>query len=156
MVKDLMMSPLRKPLGGEVLERFLSSGMVSESTIRHEVAAGIANDIKMLVETGRFNAPEGSASERVSMGALDRRLGIRTLSLKKLHEVRVDGNIATVTMIVHNDKFNTDLEMLGELQNKDGYWQATRIINIVDCFQKLFDLEKENTRSMQPCPQESR
>lgn len=152
MVKDLMASPLRKPLGGEVLERFLSSGMVSESTIQHEVANGIAGDIKILVETGSFRAPEGapgkaSAADQVSMGALDERLGIRTLTVKEVKDIKVDGDKATVTLLVHNGKFDTDLEMLGELQNKDGYWQATRIINVVDCFQKLFDLEKGNTKS---------
>jgi len=149
MVKDLMDSELRKPLGGEVLERFLSSGMVSESTIQHEVASGIANDIKMLVETGSFSAPGESLADKVSMAALDQRLGIRTLSLKQVKSIKVNGSTATVTMLLHNGKFNTDLEMLGEMQNKDNYWQATRIVNIVDCFKKLFELEKQNTKSPQ-------
>ncbi len=145
MVKDLMASPLRKTLGGEALERF--SGMVSESTIQHEVASGIANDIKILVETGNFRAPEGGASDKVSLGALDDRLGIRTLSLKKLQDIKVNGNIATVRMILHSGKFNVDFDMFGELENKDGYWQATRIVNIVECFQKLFDLADGNSKS---------
>ena len=81
--------------------------------------------------------------DKVSMGSLEQRLGIRTLSLKKVQDIKVDGGIATVTMILHNDKFNTDLELLGELQNKDGYWQAMRIVNTVDCFNKLFELEKK-------------
>jgi hypothetical protein len=148
MVKDLIASPIRKVLGGELLERFLSSGMVSESTVRHEVASGIAGDIKILVETGSFPESGSGASSKVSMGALDQRLGISTLSLKKMQDIKVDGNTATVTMILHNDKFNTDLEMLGELQNKDGYWQATRIINIVQCFQQLFDLEAKTKKSV--------
>lgn len=147
MVKDLLASPIRKVLGGELLERFLSSGMVSESTVRHEVASGIASDIKILVETGSFPEPAGGAANKVSMGALDQRLGIRTLSLKEMQDVRVNGNTATVTLILHNEKFNTDLAMLGDLENKDGYWQATRIVNIVDCFQKLFDLEAKSGKS---------
>ncbi|MBX9691551.1 MAG: hypothetical protein K2Z81_04145, partial [Cyanobacteria bacterium] len=127
--------------------RALSSGMVSESTIVHEVASGIADDIKLLVETGEFSNQEGSASEKVSMGSLDKRLGIRTLSLKQLQEVKVNGNIATVTMILHSGKFNSDLDMRGELENKDGYWQASRITNVVDCFQRLFELEGKNKES---------
>ncbi len=141
MVKDLLASPLRKVLGGETLERFLSSGMVSESTVQHEVASSIASDIKMLVKTGKFNEPSGSDLDKVSMNTLDQRLGIRTLSLKKVQDVKVHGNMATVTMLLHSEKFNTDLELLGELESRDGYWQATRIINIVDCFTKLFELE---------------
>ncbi len=141
MVKDLLSSPLRKVLGGELLERTLSSGMVSESTVVHEVASGIADDIKVLVETGHFIEQEGSGSDKVSMGTLDKRLGIRTLSLKKIEEVRVNGETATVTMILHNEKFNTDLELRGELQNKGGYWQTSRFTNIVDFFQRLFELE---------------
>lgn len=153
MVKDLLASPLRKTLGGEVLVRF--SGMVSESTIQHEVASGIANDIKVLVETGSFSAQGGSASDKVSMGALDERLGIRTLSLKKLQEIKVDGDRATVRMLLHNGKFNADFEMVGEMEHKDGYWQATRIINVVDCFQTLFDLESKSTKSMFGLPVKS-
>lgn len=155
MVSDLMKSKLRKQLGGDFLERILSSGMVSESNVVHEVASGIAGDIKILVETGKFResaAGEESASDKVSMGALDKRLGITTLSVKDMKGIKVDGNTATVTMVLHNGKFNTDLEMLGEMQNNDGYWQATRIINVVDCFQKLFDLEKQNTKSMRLSP----
>lgn len=146
MVKDLMASPLRKTLGGEALERF--TGMVSESTIQHEVASGIANDIKVLVETGSFSAPEGGASDKVSLGALDQRLGIRTLSLKKLQDIKVNGNIATVRMVLHSGKFNVDFDMFGELESKDGYWQATRIVNVVECFQKLFELGNKGTKSM--------
>lgn len=145
MVKDLLASPLRKTLGGEYLERILSGGMVSESTVRHEVASGIANDVKTLVETGSFPTQEGPGADKVSMGALDQRLGIRTLSLKKLQEIKVNGNTATVSMLLRNAKFDADIEMVGELQNKDGYWQATRIINIVEFFQKLFELEKSKT-----------
>lgn len=141
MVKDLIESPLRKPLGGEALERF--SGMVSESTIRHEVASGIASDIKLLVETGNFNQPTGSESDKVSMSVLDKRLGIRTLSVKDVKGIKVEGSTATVTVTLHSEKFNTDFDLLGELQNKDGYWQATGITNTVDCFTKLFELERK-------------
>ncbi len=147
MVKDLLASPIRKVLGGEYLERILSSGMVSESTIQHEVASGIANDIKRCVETGSFDDQQGSGSDKVSMGSLDKRLGISTMSLKKVQELNAGGNTATVTIILHNEKFDTDLDLVGELQNKDGYWQATRIINIVDCFKKLFELEQQTTKS---------
>ncbi|MDZ4837530.1 MAG: hypothetical protein SGJ27_27405 [Candidatus Melainabacteria bacterium] len=147
MVKDLLASPIRKVLGGELLERFLTSGMVSESTVQHEVGSSIAGDIKILVETGSFPAPTGGESSKVSMGSLDERLGISSLSLKKMGDIKVDGDTATVTMTLHNEKFNTDIDMLGELQKKDGYWQATRIINIVDCFQKLFDLEAKTIKS---------
>lgn len=150
MVKDLMGSELRKPLGGDFLERILSSGMVSESNVVHEVASGIAGDIKILVETGSFRTQEGgkeSAADQVSMGSLDKRLGIRTLTVTEMKEIKVNGDTATVTMLLHSGKFNTDLEMIGELQNKDGYWQAIRIVNVVDCFKKLFELEKQSTKS---------
>lgn len=141
MVKDMLASPIRKVLGGEMLERVLSSGMVSESTVQHEVASSIAGDIKTLVRTGSFPEPSGGNFDKVSMGSLDQRLGIRTLSLKKVQDIKVNGNIATVTMVLHNEKFNTDLDLLGEMESRDGYWQATRIINIVDLFKKLFELE---------------
>lgn len=146
MVGDLIKSPLRKELGGELLEQFLSSGQVSESTVRHEVAGSIASDIKILVETGSFSAPAGGAFDKASMSALDQRLGIRTLSVKNVQDIKVDGNTATVNMIVHSGKFNTDLDLIGELQNKDGYWQATRIVNVVDGFNKLFACERKASK----------
>ena len=147
MVKDLMASELRKPLGGEALEQILSSGMASERQVQNEVASGIAEDIKTLVKTGSFKASGDSPSDQASMGALDKRLGIKTLSLTELKSIKVDGNTATVTMLLHNGKFNTDFEFLGELQNKDNCWQATRMVNVVDCFRKLFELEKQNIKS---------
>ena len=147
MVKDLMTSELRKPLGGEALERILSSGLASEREVQHEVASGIEADIKTLVKTGSFNASGDSPSGQASMGALDKRLGIKTLSLTELKSIKVDGSTAIVTMLLHNGKFNTDFELLGELQNKDNCWQATRIVNVVDCFKKLFDLEKQSIKS---------
>ncbi|MBX9667761.1 MAG: hypothetical protein K2X93_09095 [Candidatus Obscuribacterales bacterium] len=147
MVKDLLASPLRKTLGGEYLERILSGGMVSENTVRAEVASSLASDLKRLVETGSFDVTYEKDSNKVSMGSLDRRLGISTLSVRQVRDIKVEGNTATITMIVHNEKFNTDLEMVGELQNKDGYWQATRIVNAVACFQQLFDLEAKNAKS---------
>lgn len=153
MVKDLMESDLRKPLGGEMLEKY--SSMVSESTIRDGVASGIASDIKLLVETGSFSAPEASEPSKennVSMASLDKRLGLRTLTVTEMKGIKVDGDTATVTMLLHSGKFNTDLEMIGELQNKDGYWQAIRIVNVVDCFKKLFELEKQTTKSMRSAP----
>jgi hypothetical protein len=145
MVKDLIASPIRKALGGETLERFLNSGMVSPSTVQHEVASGIAGDIKMLVETGSFNKPSGSELDKASMSTLDARLGIKTISLTKIQDIKVNGNVAIVTMILHSEKFNTDLELIGEMQNKDGYWQATRIVNVVDFFNKLFELERASS-----------
>jgi len=141
MVKDLIKSPLRKTLGGETLERYLTTGMVSESTIVHEVGSSIAGDIKVLVETGKFIEQAPSDTNKVSMGVLDQRLGIRTLQLKEVKSIQVTGNDATVTMLLHSGKFNTDLELLGELRNRDGYWQATRLLNVVQCFEKLFELE---------------
>jgi hypothetical protein len=147
MVKDLMTSELRKTLGGEALERVLSSGLASESEVQHEVASGIEEDIKTLVKTGSFSASGESPSDQASMGALDKRLGIKTLSLKELKGIKVDGNTAMVTMLLHNGKFNADFEFLGELQNKDNCWQATRIVNVVDCFRKLFKLEKQSIKS---------
>ncbi len=147
MVKDLLASPLRKTLGGEYLERILSGGLVSENTVRAELASGLANDFKRLVETGSFDTSEEKDSNKVSMGSLDRRLGISTLSVRQVRAINVEGNTATVTMVMHNAKFNVDLEMVGELQNKDGYWQATRLVNVVKCFQQLFDLESKNTKS---------
>lgn len=147
MVKDMLASPqIRKVLGGEMLERALSSGMVSEGTVQHEVASSIANDVKMLVRTGNFPEPTGGSFDKVSMGSLDQRLGIRTLSLKKIQDIKVSGNLATVTLALHNEKFKTDLQLTGELESRDGYWQATRLTNIVEFFQRLFDLEA-NTKS---------
>ncbi len=147
MVKDLLTSELRQTLGGEALERILSSGLASEREVQNEVASGIEEDIKTLVKTGSFKASGDSPSDQASMGALDKRLGIKTLSLKELKGIKVDGNTAIVTMLLHNGKFNTDFEFLGELQNKDNCWQATRIVNVVDCFKKLFELEKQNIKS---------
>ncbi len=147
MVKDLIASPIRKALGGETLERFLNSGMVSPSTVQHEVASGIAGDIKMLVETGGFNEPSGSDLDKASMSTLDKRLGIKTITLTKIQDIKVDGNLAVVSMSLHNEKFNADLVLVGEMQNKDGYWQATRIVNVVDFFNKLFELERASSNA---------
>lgn len=149
MVKDLLASPLRKVLGGEFLARILSSGMVSENTVVYEVASSIAGDIKMLVRTGKFNEEDSGGAGKVSLGSLDKRLGIRTLSVKEVKEVKVNGDTATVTLLLHNQKFDTDLTLRGELRSKDGYWQAARFTNIADCFQKLFELEGKSTKPVQ-------
>lgn len=141
MVKDLLASPVRKTLGGEMLERILSSGMVSQATVQHEVASSIAGDIKTLVDTGSFAQPSGSNFDKASMGTLDQRLGLKTISLTKVQDIKVDGSTATVTMLLHSGKFDTELPLVGEMQNKDGYWQATRILNSVEVFGKLFELE---------------
>jgi hypothetical protein len=148
MVADLLKSPVRKVLGGETLERFLSSGMVSPTAITHEVGGSIAGDIRVLVDTGEFPAqPENNSNvSKVSMDSIDKRIGIRTLSLNKIQSIRVDGNIATVTMLVHSGKFNIDLELMGEMQGRDGYWQATRLVNVAQCFEKLFELEGKTSQ----------
>lgn len=150
MVKDLIASPIRKALGGEMLERILASGMVSKETVVHEVASSIAGDIKTLVDTGSFTPPTGGNFDKASMGTLDQRLGIKTITLTKVQDIKVNGESATVTMILHSGKFNTDLNLIGEMQNKDGYWQATKILNSVEVFGKLFELERTATSSNSP------
>jgi hypothetical protein len=142
MVKDLLASPVRKTLGGEMLERILSSGMVSQTTVQHEVASSIAGDIKSFVDTGSFAPPSGSNFDRASMGKLDQRLGLKTIVLSKIQDIKVNGSEATVTMLLHSGKFDADLQLIGEMQNKDGYWQATRILNTVEVFGRLFELER--------------
>ena len=151
MVDDFVAQPMRGALGRHpVLGQLLVTGLVG--LFKPQLADGIKDELKNFVLSGSFRKP-GSEEETnddsvslkgISLGRMDKHLGFRKHSFRKVEYSRVEGKVAILGLDMFNATYNTDLTLEVKLQNDDGHWRLIGLTNLPEFMGKLAKLEADH------------
>jgi hypothetical protein len=153
MVDDFLTKPMRKTFAPGILGRFIVSGIVS--MFRPQLEHGIKREILSYVESGSFkpsvqpdDSDEGSNSpggiNGVSLDAADSHLGFRAHAFKRIASTQMNGALAQVSLLFHNEKYDQDMSLDVVMRKMDGYWQVIELSNFPEFCGKLARLQGEN------------
>jgi hypothetical protein len=154
MVDDFLGNPMREALGPNMVAQLFVTGIMS--IFKPAMAAGIKHEILTFVETGSFrSAADDGSNSGVSLANSDERLGFRKHAYKGITASTVEGGTARLELLLHNEKYNTDLPLDVVMRKMDGYWQVTELSNFPQFCGKLAQLEAQspsNQHSDQSAP----
>ncbi len=143
MVDDMLTKPVKEAMGGGMLGRWIVAGM--SGIFKPRFVARIKGDLYDLVERGSINQPdETDIDPEMSLGAVDRQLCLSRNDFKKLENVKSDGKIATLTVVLHNKEHDKDFKLDLQMQKMDSYWRVTRMLNFPEFVSQLIDVESSH------------
>jgi hypothetical protein len=133
-VDDLLTTPMRSVLGPGIFGQWIVAGVVG--IIKQPLVNGVKEDLQRFVTTGQLipkdseaEADSETGGERLSLGALDSRLGFRKHAFRRIEYSHKDGKVCTLGLIFHNQVHNQDLLLEVKMQDYGGYWRVTQLSN---------------------------
>ncbi|HEY9776358.1 MAG TPA: hypothetical protein V6C81_21535 [Planktothrix sp.] len=143
MVDDFLAKPMRKTMAGSVIGEVLVTGLTN--LIRPRLAGGIKHEIINFVETGNFKSSEETApidgADGVSLSSADEHFGFRRHALKGVKSTEVDGDVARVVLLLHNQQYDRDLTLDVNMRKVDGHWQIIELANFPQFCSELAKLQ---------------
>lgn len=134
MVDDVLTEPFKEVMGGGMIGRWIVAGM--SGFIKPSIVSGVKDELYTLVETGDFNKSEGG-----TVSSLNERLCLTQNDFKRISDIKSEGKLANVTLLLHNVPHNKDLNLKVQMRDMGGYWQVTRMLNFPEFAGELSALE---------------
>jgi hypothetical protein len=137
MVDDMLTNPVKEVLGGGSIGRWVAAGMTG--IIKPQYVTSFKNDLYSLVEKGSFN--QANDDSMMSLAAVERRLCLSQNDLRKVENVKSDGNLATVTVVLHNKMHDKDLKLNVQMQKADNHWRVIKMLNFPEFAARMVEVE---------------
>jgi len=139
---DAIASELGDETEGDDWASGLAQGMVQ--MMKPQLVNMIEEQVKALVEDEQLpteeEAEEVDAINLLSFFAEDKQ---SELEYTGVEDVRKDGNIATLTLGFHHDKYDANPVLEVKMRKMDGYWQVAELPNAVAFFGELEDIQEK-------------
>ncbi|MBA3994645.1 MAG: hypothetical protein C0469_14055 [Cyanobacteria bacterium DS2.3.42] len=154
MVDDMLTKPIKEAMGGNTIGRWVAAGM--SGIFKPQFVSQIKKDLYDLVEKGSISQSVGTdvVDPDMTLGAVDRRLCLSQNDFKKIENIKSDGKVATVTVVLHNKEHNKDFKLDVQMQKTEGYWRVTKMLNFPEFVARLIEVESvhqnEQTRTTEP------
>ncbi len=134
MVDDVLTEPFKEVMGGGMIGRWIVAGM--SGFIKPSIVSGVKDELYTLVERGDLSKTEGG-----TVSSLNERLCLTQNEFKRISDVKSEGKLADVSLLLHNVPHNKDLELKVQMRDMGGYWQVTRMLNFPEFAGELSALE---------------
>jgi len=139
---DAIASELGDETEGDDWASGLAQGMVQ--MMKPQLVSMIEEQVKALVEDEQLpteeEAEEVDAINLFSFFAENKQ---GELEYTGVEDVRKDGNIATLTLGFHHDKYDANPFLEVKMRKMDGYWQVAELPNAVAFFGELEDIQEK-------------
>ncbi|MDD5741951.1 MAG: hypothetical protein PHX87_00820 [Candidatus Peribacteraceae bacterium] len=139
---DAIASELGDETEGDDWASGLAQGMVQ--MMKPQLVNMIEEQVKALVEDEQLpteeEAEEVDAINLLSFFAEDKQ---NELEYTGIEDVRKAGNIATLTLGFHHDKYDANPVLEVKMRKMDGYWQVAELPNAVVFFGELEDIQEK-------------
>lgn len=141
MVDDMLTKPLKEAMGGNMIGRWVAAGM--SGMFKPQFVSQIKTDLYDLVEKGSISQSTGnnSVDPEMTLGAINRRLCLSQNDFKKIENVKSDGKVASVTVVLHNKEHGKDFKLDVQMQKMEGYWRVTRMLNFPEFVARIIEVE---------------
>lgn len=128
---DLMQESL-----GEDASNALVSGIVA--ALKENIIQTMITETEKYVETGDFEKPaQGDGKNQASMQDVSEKLDTPNLEYVGVKNTQIDGNIAIVTLTLHDKKVDKDFDLKIKMRSIDnGEWQIVEVTNLVEFMQE--------------------
>lgn len=138
MVDDMLTNPVKEALGGGTIGRWIAAGMTG--IFKPQYVSSFKSDLYALVEKGNISQTSDDDS-MMSLGAVERRLCLSQNDLKKVENVKSDGKLATVTVVLHNKMHDKDLALDVQMQKTDNHWRIIKMLNFPEFVARMMEVE---------------
>jgi len=137
MVDDLLTNPVKEVLGGGTIGRWVVAGMAG--MFKPQFVSSFKSDLYALVENG--NLRQSADDSEMSLALVERRLCLSKNEFKKVDNVKTDGKLATVTVVLHNKMHDKDMKLDVQMQKMDNYWRVTKMLNFPEFAARIAEVE---------------
>lgn len=154
MVDDMLTKPIKEAMGGNTIGRWVAAGM--SGIFKPQFVTQIKSDLYDLVEKGSVSQSVGKdgVDPDMTLSAIDRRLCLSQNDFKKIENIKSDGKVATVTVVLHNKAHEKDFKLDVQMQKVEGYWRVTKMLNFPEFVARLIEVESvhqnEQNRTEEP------
>lgn len=137
MVDDVLTDPFREVMGGGMIGRWIVAGM--SGFIKPSIVSGVKDELYDLVERGDLSKSEGG-----TVSSLNDRLCLTQNEFKRISQIKTEGKLANVTLLLHNVPHNKDVSLEVKMRDMGGYWQVVRMVNFPEFAGELSALENSS------------
>lgn len=134
MVDDVLTEPFKEVMGGGMIGRWIVAGI--SGFVKPSIVSGVKDELYDLVDTGDLNKSEGGTVHN-----LNDRLCLTQNDFKRISQIKTEGKLANVTLVLHNVPHNKDLDLDVQMRDMGGYWQVTKMLNFPEFAGELSALE---------------
>ena len=85
----------------------------------------------------------------MSLSAADEHFGFRRHSLKGIKSTEIDGGVARVVLLLHNQRYNQDLTLDVNMRKTDGHWQVIELSNFPQFCARLAELAADKNAAQE-------
>lgn len=126
------------------------SGIVA--ALKENMIQTMITETEKYVETGNFEKPaQSDGKNQASIQEVSQKLNTPDLEYSGVKSTQIDGNIAIVTLTLHDKKVDKDFDLKIKMRSIDnGEWQVVEVTNLIEFMQEQEKATQENSRKSMP------
>lgn len=126
---------MQESLGEDASNAFVS-GIVA--ALKENMIQTMITETEKYVETGNFEKPaQGDGKNQASIQEVSQKLNTPDLEYSGVKSTQIDGNIAIVTLTLHDKKVDKDFDLKIKMRAIDGgEWQVVEVANLIEFMQE--------------------